>query len=123
MPVIPMCHNIHIDKCTDAPFNTTVHLLLHVLVYLQQWFPTIYHLRTPWQPLYINYTHHISKMFVINLVVVISNLYVATVNLNCRSHWPRGLRPLDCCDRGFESNRGHGYLSVVCCQVEVSATS
>ena len=29
-------------------------------------------------------------------------------------------------DRGFESHRGHGYLSVVrvvCCQVEVSATS
>ena len=35
-------------------------------------------------------------------------------------------RPLTCCDRGFESHRGHGYLSVVsvvCCQVEVSATS
>ena len=31
-----------------------------------------------------------------------------------------------CCDRGFESHRGHGYLSVVsvvCCQVEVSETS
>jgi hypothetical protein len=30
------------------------------------------------------------------------------------------------CDRGFESHRGHGYLSVVCvvcCQVEVSAKS
>ena len=30
-----------------------------------------------------------------------------------------------CCDRGFESHRGHGYLSVasvVCCQIEVSAT-
>ena len=29
-------------------------------------------------------------------------------------------------NRGFESHRGHGYLSVVsvvCCQVEVSATS
>ena len=36
------------------------------------------------------------------------------------------LRPLTCWDRGFESHRGHGYLSVVsvvCCQVEVSATS
>jgi len=35
-------------------------------------------------------------------------------------------RPLDCWDRGFESHRGHGCLSlvsVVCCQVEVSATS
>ena len=37
-----------------------------------------------------------------------------------------GLRPLACWDRGFESHRGHGYLSivsVVCCHVEVSATS
>jgi hypothetical protein len=25
-----------------------------------------------------------------------------------------GLRPLACCDRGFESHRGHGCLSVVC---------
>jgi len=35
-------------------------------------------------------------------------------------------RPLTCRDRGFESHQGHGYLSVVsvvCCQVEVSATS
>ena len=37
-----------------------------------------------------------------------------------------GLRPLACWDCGFESHRGHGYrsvVSVVCCQVEVSATS
>ena len=36
------------------------------------------------------------------------------------------LWPLACWDLGFESHRGHGYLSVVsvvCCQVEVSATS
>ena len=42
-----------------------------------------------------------------------------------RSQWPRGLRPLACWDRGFESHPGHGCLSVVsvvCCQVEVSAT-
>ena len=34
-----------------------------------------------------------------------------------------GLRPLVCWDRGFESHRGHGclsFVSVVCCQVEVS---
>jgi hypothetical protein len=46
---------------------------------------------------------------------------------NDRSQWPRvGLRQLAYCDRGFESHRGHGCLSVVsvvCCQVEVSATS
>jgi hypothetical protein len=36
-----------------------------------------------------------------------------------------GLRPLACWEGGFESCRGHGCLSVVsvvCCQVEVSAT-
>ena len=46
-----------------------------------------------------------------------------------RSQWPRGLRcrslQLVCWDCGFESHPGHGCLSVVsvvCCQVEVSAT-
>jgi hypothetical protein len=34
-----------------------------------------------------------------------------------------GLRPLACWYYGFESRRGHGCLSVVCCQVQVSATS
>jgi hypothetical protein len=36
-----------------------------------------------------------------------------------------GLLPLAYWDCGFESHRGHGYLSVVtvvCCQVEVCAT-
>jgi len=36
------------------------------------------------------------------------------------------MRPLACWDHGFESHRRHGCLSVVsvmCCQVEVSATS
>jgi hypothetical protein len=37
-----------------------------------------------------------------------------------------GLRPLACWECGFESHGGHGCLcvvSVVCCQVDVSATS
>jgi hypothetical protein len=36
-----------------------------------------------------------------------------------------GFRPLACSEYGFKSRRGHGCLSlvsVVCCQVEVSAT-
>jgi hypothetical protein len=36
-----------------------------------------------------------------------------------------GLRPFACRDCGFESGRGHGFLSVVsvvCCQVEVSVS-
>jgi hypothetical protein len=47
----------------------------------------------------------------------------------CRSQWLRplgvGLRPLACWNCGFESHRVHGCLSlvsVVCCQVEVSAS-
>ena len=51
---------------------------------------------------------------------------VGRTPLDERSARRRDLRPLACSDRGFESHRGHGYLSVVsvvCCQVEVSATS
>jgi hypothetical protein len=36
-----------------------------------------------------------------------------------------GMRQLVCRDCGFESRRGHGYMSlvsVVCCQVDVSAS-
>ena len=45
---------------------------------------------------------------------------------NPRSQQVNGRRPLTCWYLGFESHRGHGYLSVVsvvCCQVEVSAVS
>jgi hypothetical protein len=41
---------------------------------LSQQFPTFFHLRTPWQPT----TVRIGKMF--NIVAVIINLYVVTVN-------------------------------------------
>jgi hypothetical protein len=48
---------------------------------------------------------------------------------SCRPQWPRGLRRGSAVARllgfGFESPRGHGCMSlvsVVCCQVEVSAT-
>ena len=46
-------------------------------------------------------------------------------DLNPWSQQASGRRPLACWDLGFESHRGHGYLSVVsvvCCQAEVSAT-
>ena len=48
------------------------------------------------------------------------------VGFDPRSQQVSGRRPLTSWDLGFESHRGHGYLyvvSVVCCQVEVSATS
>ena len=51
---------------------------------------------------------------------------IYTVRLSGRAVPGVGLRPLACWDCGFESHRGHGYLSVVsvvCCQVKVSATS
>ena len=43
-----------------------------------------------------------------------------------RAVYSVGLRPLACWDRGFEASRWHGYLclvTIVCCQVEVSASS
>jgi len=52
---------------------------------------------------------------------------VLYINIAVRCQWPDGVgvRPIDCWDSGFESRQWHGYLSlvsVVCCQVEVSAT-
>ena len=48
---------------------------------LEQWFPTFFHLRTPRQPISINCTLNISKTFVINIVAVISNLFI---RCNCK---------------------------------------
>ena len=56
----------------------------------------------------------------------LSSILKSEIYPQSRSQQGSGLRPLPCWDRGFESHRGHGYLSVVsvmCCQVEVSATS
>jgi hypothetical protein len=47
---------------------------------LEQWFSILLHLRTPWQPIYVHCTRHVIEMFVINMVTVISNLYLVTVN-------------------------------------------
>jgi len=51
-----------------------------LLVGIDQRFLTSFRLHTPWQPISINCTIRISKMFVINVVAVIPNLYVVTVN-------------------------------------------
>ena len=52
-------------------------------------------------------------------------ILLTAIGLHCRPQWPSGLRRgsaarhlLAC---GFESRLGHGCLSVVCCQAEVSA--
>ena len=55
------------------------------------------------------------------------DLYLTTHDTHNRQiSMPRCLWPLACWDLGFKSHRVHGCLSVVsvvCCQVEVSATS
>jgi len=55
-------------------------LLSNDRIELRQSFPTFFHLLTPWQLISINRTPLISKMFVIDIVAVISNIYVVTVN-------------------------------------------
>ena len=56
------------------------------------------------------------------------NLYISssrTFNPSGHAAQGVGLQPLACWDCGFESCEGHEYLSllsVVCCQVEASAT-
>ena len=59
-----------------------------------------------------------------------SNNRFLIINKSCRSQWPRGLRRGSAAARLLRScvrtHRRHGCLSVVsivCCQVEVSATS
>jgi hypothetical protein len=46
---------------------------------LDQCFPTFVHLCAHWQPISINCTLHISKIYVIDIADVVSNLYVVTV--------------------------------------------
>jgi hypothetical protein len=55
-------------------------LCIRLIIRPEQWFPTFFHLHTPWQPIFIKCTLHIIKMFVINIVVIISTLYAVIVN-------------------------------------------
>jgi hypothetical protein len=41
-------------------------------------------------------------------------VYLNTAGPSGRAVYAIGLRPLACCDRGFESHRAHGCLTVVC---------
>jgi hypothetical protein len=57
--------------------------------------------------------------------VLLANLYHLLIHYAHPSPLRVGLRPLACWDCGFESRRKPGcrsLVSVVCCQVEVSAT-
>ena len=65
----------------------------------------------------------------VNQHVTKNSYFILIISLNCRSRWPRDLRCRSAAARllgfGFESQRGHGCLSVVnvVCQVQVSETS
>jgi hypothetical protein len=47
-------------------------------MHLGQWFPIFFHLRTPWQTIFINCTLYISKIFVINIADVFFLIYILT---------------------------------------------
>ena len=82
--------------------------------------PLTHHTHTLIQTTHTHYTY-LSRDIYINILFVLVYMPVPVV---ARSKGV-GLRPLACWDCGFESHRGHGCLSVVsvvCCQVEVSAT-
>jgi hypothetical protein len=67
-----------------------------------------------------SYRHVLAKKSVYFVHTTI-NQYDIVIEQYFRSNWP-----LVCWDCGFESHRGHGCFfvyNVVCCQVEVSATS
>ena len=73
-----------------------------------------------------NSTWQCATLRVSTLGTILSNLWTYLTLRRLMSQQASGLRPLACWDLGFESHRGHGYLfvvSVVCCQVEVAATS
>jgi len=62
----------------------------------------------------------------VRVLLLLRSTTVTIAGPSSRAVYGVGLRPLAYWDRGFEFQRGHGCLSVVsvmCCQVEVSATS
>lgn len=51
-----------------------------MFVSFDKWLPIFVHLPSLWQPIAINSIRHISKIFVIKIVSLISNLYVVILN-------------------------------------------
>ena len=74
-------------------------------------------------------TFYCDIMFCYKSTVVVSTLALSSLFMssNIGNQWPLVLRRCSAAARllryGFESHQCHGCLSVVCCQVEVSATS
>jgi hypothetical protein len=65
------------------------------------------------------------KYFIVSVCTCYAfSLYQTLLSSSCSSS-SSSRRPLACCDRGFESHRGHGCLSVVsvvCCQRSLRRT-
>ena len=53
--------------------------ILNYFLNISQWFPIFFHLHTPWQPISINCTLYISKMFVI---IIDTCLFFIYLNIN-----------------------------------------
>jgi hypothetical protein len=60
-------------------FKDAVSYKVYTANVLDQGFPNFLHFHTPWQLISINCTPHFSKMFVINIVAVTSNLSFLTL--------------------------------------------
>ena len=65
--------------------------------------------------------HHMVVLDTLHAVWSTTALFSYNMYCISRSQWPRGL----CCCCGFESRRGHrclSFVSVLCCQVEATAS-
>ena len=75
----------------------------------------------------VKFTSQVSIGLVVHTLIII--IIIITTITNCRSQWPRGLRRRSTAARLLRSwvrippEAWMSVLSVVCCQVEVSATS
>ena len=132
--------------------TSCIHLLSkdHKLYFLQKWYLTLrllmsfIYIYIYMERLFLMFLHHTQRRITVGRTSLDEwsarrrDLYLTTHDTHNRQisiplvgfepTISAGQRPqaLTCWDRGFESHRGHGYLSVVsvvCCQVEVSATN
>jgi hypothetical protein len=102
-------------QCTNIYFNNTSNSTFRFFIRFS--IQTVYVCPTP-------ALYHIHKQIV--PLTILPTASYKTVNWahSGRAVYDMGLRLFACWDCGFESRRGHGclsHVSVVCCQVEVSA--
>ena len=71
----------------------------------------------------------VHTLIIIIIIIITTTTTTTTTTTNCRSQWPRGLRRRSTAARLLRSwvrippEASMSVVSVVCCQVEVSATS